>query len=172
MAPSVPRQDKDPAVGGGSSLLFNQSTPSAVLSSLPDAHCLFLAGTAYNEYFCQYCKQVQQCREQYRRSRAELAVPLIALVGYTNAGKSCLMNALTSAAVLSEDALFATLDTTVRKIALPCGLQARLQSSPETDRCGTVTPPVCAVLLVLLWLVEIAPRNLFACCLVRCWCKG
>ncbi len=69
--------------------------------------------------------QVQQCREQYRRSRAELAVPLIALVGYTNAGKSCLMNALTSAAVLSEDALFATLDTTVRKIILPSGLQAR-----------------------------------------------
>ncbi len=68
-------------------------------------------------------EQVQQCREQYRRSRAELAVPLIALVGYTNAGKSCLMNALTSAGVFSEDALFATLDTTVRKIALPSGLQ-------------------------------------------------
>ncbi|BDA49304.1 GTPase HflX [Coccomyxa sp. Obi] len=69
-------------------------------------------------------EEVQQCREQYRRSRAELAVPLIALVGYTNAGKSCLMNALTSAGVFSEDALFATLDTTVRKIVLPSGLQA------------------------------------------------
>ena len=85
---------------------------------------------------------MQQCREQYRRSRAELAVPLIALVGYTNAGKSCLMNALTSAAVLSEDALFATLDTTVRKIVLPSGLQARLQFLSEPDRCGTVTSPV------------------------------
>lgn len=73
-------------------------------------------------------QQVQQCREQYRRSRAELAVPLIALVGYTNAGKSCLMNALTSAGVFSEDALFATLDTTVRKIALPSGLQASVFS--------------------------------------------
>lgn len=74
--------------------------------------------------------QVQQCREQYRRSRAELAVPLIALVGYTNAGKSCLMNALTSAGVFSEDALFATLDTTVRKIFLPSGLQASCLLQP------------------------------------------
>lgn len=80
---------------------------------------------------CGSCAQVQACREQYRRNRAELAVPLLALVGYTNAGKSCLMNALTSATVLSEDALFATLDTTTRKLTLPSGLQVSLPACPQ-----------------------------------------
>jgi GTP-binding protein HflX len=45
----------------------------------------------------------------------------VALVGYTNAGKSTLLNALTGAGVLSEDKLFATLDPTTRKLELPCG---------------------------------------------------
>ncbi|CAL5222522.1 g4897 [Coccomyxa viridis] len=68
--------------------------------------------------------EVREDRAQHRVNRAKTSVPVLALVGYTNAGKSCLMNQLTLADVLSEDALFATLDTTVRKLLLPSGLQA------------------------------------------------
>lgn len=53
--------------------------------------------------------------------RRESSVPLVALVGYTNAGKSTLLNALTNAGVLAEDKLFATLDPVVRQISLPSG---------------------------------------------------
>ena len=70
--------------------------------------------------------QVREDRAQHRVNRAKTSVPVLALVGYTNAGKSCLMNQLTLADVLSEDALFATLDTTVRKLTLPSGLQVWL----------------------------------------------
>ena len=70
--------------------------------------------------------QVKEDRAQHRINRAKMAVPVLALVGYTNAGKSRLMNQLTLADVLSEDALFATLDTTVRKLSLPSGLQVSL----------------------------------------------
>ena len=65
---------------------------------------------------------MREDRAQHRLNRAKTSVPVLAMVGYTNAGKSCLMNQLTLADVLSEDALFATLDTTVRKISLPSGL--------------------------------------------------
>jgi len=60
---------------------------------------------------------VTQHRSLQRESRRDL--PLVALVGYTNAGKSTLLNRLTGADVLAEDKLFATLDPTVRKLALP-----------------------------------------------------
>ena len=75
--------------------------------------------------------QVREDRAQHRVNRAKTSVPVLALVGYTNAGKSCLMNQLTLADVLSEDALFATLDTTVRKLSLPSGLQVQLYFPPE-----------------------------------------
>ena len=65
--------------------------------------------------------QVEKYRELQRRSRKKTAFPSIALVGYTNAGKSTLMNRLTSAGVLAEDKLFATLDPTTRCIRLPKG---------------------------------------------------
>lgn len=52
-------------------------------------------------------------------------VPVVALVGYTNAGKSTLLNRLTDAAVVAEDKLFATLDPTTRRVALPSNKQAR-----------------------------------------------
>lgn len=65
--------------------------------------------------------QVRRHRALYRRRRAKQGVPVVALVGYTNAGKSTLMNALTGADVLSENRLFATLDPVTRKVGLPGG---------------------------------------------------
>jgi len=56
-----------------------------------------------------------------RQSRVQAAVPIIALVGYTNAGKSTLLNQLTGAGVLTEDRLFTTLDPTIRRLRLPGG---------------------------------------------------
>ncbi|PJB69381.1 MAG: GTPase HflX [Alphaproteobacteria bacterium CG_4_9_14_3_um_filter_47_13] len=58
---------------------------------------------------------IRKNRELQRRSREQAPFPLVALVGYTNAGKSTLFNFLTGAAVFAEDLLFATLDTTMRK---------------------------------------------------------
>jgi GTP-binding protein HflX len=58
-------------------------------------------------------------RQQRRRKRARLDVPIVSIVGYTNAGKSTLLNALTDAGVLAEDKLFATLDTRTRRIRFP-----------------------------------------------------
>jgi GTP-binding protein HflX len=67
-------------------------------------------------------EKVARQREQSRRQRLRSRAPLIALVGYTNAGKSTLFNALTGAAVGVEDLLFATLDPTVRRMqGLHCG---------------------------------------------------
>ncbi|WP_115717380.1 ribosome rescue GTPase HflX [Gallaecimonas mangrovi] len=63
-------------------------------------------------------EKVAKQREQGRRARSRREVPTISLVGYTNAGKSTLFNALTSAEVYAADQLFATLDPTLRKIQL------------------------------------------------------
>lgn len=64
-------------------------------------------------------KEVKKHRDIQRRSRIRTGIPTFAIVGYTNAGKSTLLNALTEADVLAEDKLFATLDTTTRKFTLP-----------------------------------------------------
>jgi len=66
-------------------------------------------------------KHVRQTRTLHRKSRQRVPYPALALVGYTNAGKSTLFNALTGAEVLAEDILFATLDPTIRALALPNG---------------------------------------------------
>lgn len=66
-------------------------------------------------------EQVQRTRELTRKKRQENPVPVVAIVGYTNAGKSTLINRLTDANVLSEDKLFATLDPTTRKLELENG---------------------------------------------------
>ncbi len=64
---------------------------------------------------------VVRTRELHRESRRKVPYPAIALVGYTNAGKSSLFNRLTQAAVVAEDMLFATLDPTMRELTLPSG---------------------------------------------------
>jgi len=67
-------------------------------------------------------QKVQTQRHQQRRARLRNSVPRVALIGYTNAGKSTLFNALTRGEVLAADLLFATLDPTVRKLdGLSCG---------------------------------------------------
>lgn len=64
-------------------------------------------------------KEIAKDRINERTSRRQSNIPVVALVGYTNAGKSTLFNRLTDSAVLEEDKLFATLDTTVRRASLP-----------------------------------------------------
>lgn len=71
-------------------------------------------------------KNVETHREIHRLKREAVPLPLFSLVGYTNAGKSTLMNAVTKAGVFVEDKLFATLDPTVRRLKLPSGRQALL----------------------------------------------
>lgn len=76
---------------------------------------------------------VRQSRATQRRQRARQGAPVVAVVGYTNAGKSTLFNALTSANALAENKLFATLDPTTRRISLPTHQEALL-----TDTVGFI----------------------------------
>lgn len=64
-------------------------------------------------------KEVRKNRDTQRQKRLRTGIPTFAIVGYTNAGKSSLLNALTQADILAEDKLFATLDTTTRQYTLP-----------------------------------------------------
>ncbi len=68
-------------------------------------------------------KEIEKHRKVLREKRMKNKIPVIALAGYTNAGKSTLMNSITNAGVLEEDKLFATLDTTTRKVKLPSGAE-------------------------------------------------
>lgn len=76
---------------------------------------------------------MQRHREQQRQNRDKGYIPVVAIVGYTNAGKSTLLNHLTDADILAEDKLFATLDPTTRKLELPSGQQVLL-----TDTVGFI----------------------------------
>ncbi len=78
-------------------------------------------------------EEVRRTRDTMRKERSRSAIPRVAIVGYTNAGKSSLLNHITSAEVLAEDKLFATLDTTTRKLELPDG-----QDILVTDTVGFV----------------------------------
>jgi GTP-binding protein HflX len=72
---------------------------------------------------------VKKTRKLHRDSRKRVPYPIVALVGYTNAGKSTLFNRMTRAAVLEADMLFATLDPTLRAIKLPHGAKAILSDT-------------------------------------------
>jgi len=78
-------------------------------------------------------ERVRMQRSQHRRQRAKQGIPVVSLVGYTNAGKSTLMQALSGADVLVQDQLFATLDPVTRRIRLPLGGFALL-----TDTVGFI----------------------------------
>jgi GTP-binding protein HflX len=73
--------------------------------------------------------KVKRTRKLHRESRKRVPYPIVALVGYTNAGKSTLFNRMTQASVLSADMLFATLDPTLRAIDLPKGLRIILSDT-------------------------------------------
>jgi GTP-binding protein HflX len=70
--------------------------------------------------------RVERQREVSRKERVRADVPTVALVGYTNAGKTTLFNALAGADLVAKDQLFATLDPTVRRLSLPAGGEALL----------------------------------------------
>ena len=74
-------------------------------------------------------EQVRRTRGLHRKSRRRVPYPSVALVGYTNAGKSTLFNALTGASVYAEDTLFATLDPTIRALPLPGGSKVVLSDT-------------------------------------------
>ena len=78
-------------------------------------------------------KDMKEHRDVQRSKRAKTSTPVAAIVGYTNAGKSTLLNKLTDAGVLSEDKLFATLDPTTRSMELPNGEKVLL-----TDTVGFI----------------------------------
>ncbi len=74
-------------------------------------------------------EQVKRTRALHRKTRQDVPYPVVALVGYTNAGKSTLFNRLTRAEVLAKDMLFATLDPTLRALDLPHGGKAILSDT-------------------------------------------
>jgi GTP-binding protein HflX len=73
--------------------------------------------------------KVKRTRKLHRDARKRVPYPIVALVGYTNAGKSTLFNRMTAASVLSADMLFATLDPTLRAVALPHGAKVILSDT-------------------------------------------
>jgi GTPase len=104
----------------------------------------------------QEIEEVRAQRAQYRRRRFEEGVPVVALVGYTNAGKSTLLNALSGANVLAVDQLFATLDPTTRRLTLPGGREILI-----TDTVGFIQKlPTTLVTAFRATLEEITEADL------------
>jgi GTP-binding protein HflX len=101
-------------------------------------------------------EEVRTHRAQYRRRRLEEAIPVVALVGYTNAGKSTLLNALSGADIYAADQLFATLDPTTRRVALPGGREVLF-----TDTVGFIQKlPTMLVAAFRATLEEITEADL------------
>lgn len=99
---------------------------------------------------------VTRTRALHRKSRQKVPFPVIALVGYTNAGKSTLFNKLTNADVFAEDQLFATLDPTMRSIELPSGQKIIL-----SDTVGFITDlPTQLVAAFRATLEEVIEANI------------
>ncbi|XP_057469694.1 uncharacterized protein LOC130758781 [Actinidia eriantha] len=101
-------------------------------------------------------ESVRKHRKQYRSRRVSVPVPVVSLVGYTNAGKSTLLNQLTGAKVLAEDRLFATLDPTTRRVQMKNGKEFLL-----TDTVGFIQKlPTTLVAAFRATLEEIAESSL------------
>lgn len=101
-------------------------------------------------------EKVREHRQRYRAQRKRSRIPLISLVGYTNAGKSTLLNQLTKSEVYVADQLFATLDPTTRKIELPGGHESLL-----TDTVGFIQKlPTQLIAAFQATLEEIAEADL------------
>ncbi|XP_050267560.1 uncharacterized protein LOC126712316 [Quercus robur] len=101
-------------------------------------------------------ESVRKHRKQYRNRRTSVPVPVVSLVGYTNAGKSTLLNRLTGANVLAEDRLFATLDPTTRRVQMKNGKEFLL-----TDTVGFIQKlPTMLVAAFRATLEEIAESSL------------
>jgi GTP-binding protein HflX len=104
----------------------------------------------------QELEKVRAHRMRYRAQRKRSRIPTVALVGYTNAGKSTLLNRLTRAGVYAANQLFATLDPTTRRVELPGGYQALL-----TDTVGFIQKlPTTLVAAFQATLEEIAEADL------------
>ncbi len=103
-------------------------------------------------------EEVRTQRELYRRRRRKSNIPVVALVGYTNAGKSTLMRRLSGADVLAEDRLFATLDPVTRRVRMPSGATVLL-----TDTVGFIEKlPTQLVAAFRATLEELAEADLIA----------
>lgn len=101
-------------------------------------------------------ESVRQHRKLYRNRRHSVPMPVVSLVGYTNAGKSTLLNRLTGAGVLAEDKLFATLDPTTRRVEMKNGNEFLL-----TDTVGFIQKlPTMVVAAFRATLEEIAESSL------------
>ncbi|MCD7473584.1 hypothetical protein HAX54_015525 [Datura stramonium] len=101
-------------------------------------------------------ESVRKHRKQYRNRRVSVPVPVVSLVGYTNAGKSTLLNRLTGADVLAEDRLFATLDPTTRRVQMKNGKEFLL-----TDTVGFIQKlPTTLVAAFRATLEEIAESSI------------
>jgi GTP-binding protein HflX len=99
---------------------------------------------------------VRRHREQYRSRRSRAAIPVVSIVGYTNAGKSTLLNAISGSHVLVEDKLFATLDPITRRVTLPEGMEVLF-----TDTVGFIQKlPTQLVAAFRATLEEIAEADL------------
>ncbi|KAB5568204.1 hypothetical protein DKX38_001997 [Salix brachista] len=101
-------------------------------------------------------ESVRKHRKQYRNRRTSVPVPVVSLVGYTNAGKSTLLNQLTGADVLAEDRLFATLDPTTKRVQIKNGNEFLL-----TDTVGFIQKlPTTLVAAFRATLEEISESSL------------
>ncbi|KAG9147058.1 hypothetical protein Leryth_005309 [Lithospermum erythrorhizon] len=101
-------------------------------------------------------ESVRNHRKQYRNRRLAVPIPVVSLVGYTNAGKSTLLNRLTGAGVLAEDRLFATLDPTTRRVQMKNGREFLL-----TDTVGFIQKlPTTLVAAFRATLEEISESSL------------
>lgn len=112
-------------------------------------------------------EQVKKTRVIQRRSRERIPYPVVAFVGYTNAGKSTLFNKITGAEVLAKDMLFATLDPTMRAVALPSGRKVILSdtvgfiSDLPTDLVAAFRATLEEVILadVILHVQDVSQEN-------------